>query len=140
MVLLVKVVDKSCVPPFRYRQLQKNHSKYITSVPIGKCQASATSTSRQSTPQPKSAMQRLQEINSDPQTSSSTQGNTGRYVSFQHWHCRLGLSCFTNHFLSPEFGEQTFFYYHCRGHTRYPQSLCRLPQAAVAVLSQKDWL
>src|SRR3989339_824544 len=74
MVLLVKVVDKSCVPPFHYLQLPRLPSRYITSVPIGKCPDSATSTSRQSTPLPKSAMRRLQEINSDPQTSSSTRG------------------------------------------------------------------
>src|SRR3990170_4677980 len=74
MVLLVKVVDKSCVPPFHYQQLPKLPLRYITSVPIGKCPDSVTSTSRQSTPQPKSAMRRLQEINSDPQTSSSTRG------------------------------------------------------------------
>src|SRR3989339_2025026 len=74
MVLLVKVGGKSCVPPFRYQKLPKLPSRYITFVPIGKCPDSATSTSRQSTPQPKSAMRRLQEINSDPQTSSSTRG------------------------------------------------------------------
>src|SRR3989304_5247337 len=74
MVLLVKAADKSCVRPFRYQQLPKLPSRYITFVPIGKYPDSATSTSRQSTPQPKSAMRRLQEINSGPQTSSSTRG------------------------------------------------------------------